>query len=65
MSQWYSAKRDCTKTTLQAQQEAVKLEGTEVQMMQQSSCGTTTLELSGIKLTNGEEIAEDRKVRVN
>lgn len=43
----------------------MKLEGTEVQMMQQSSCGTTTLELSGIELTNGEEIAEDRKVRVN
>lgn len=67
MSQGCSAKRDCTKTALQAQQEGVKLclEGTEVQMMEQSSCGTGTLKLSGTGLTNGEEIAEDRKVGVH
>lgn len=36
-----------------------------MQMMEQSSCGTGTLELSGIGLTNGEKIAEDRKVGVH
>lgn len=36
-----------------------------MQMMEKSSCGTRTLELSGIGLTKEEEIAEDRKVGVN
>lgn len=36
-----------------------------MQMMEQSSCGMRTWELSGIGLTNREEIAEDRKVGVH
>lgn len=67
MSQGCSAKRDCTKPALQAQREGVKLclERTEVQMMEQSSCGSRMLEFCRTGLTNWEEISEDRKVGVN